>query len=84
MVWLSLQLTMFKLKMTQENNQEIKSEKRYTTAVILSGVFGVVGIHHFYVERWGMGLLDLGLFIATVVLYFSEYFIVLEDYSLLI
>jgi hypothetical protein len=43
-----------KLKMTQENNQEIKSEKRYTTAVILSGVFGVVGIHHFYVERWGI------------------------------
>ncbi|MEK9600974.1 MAG: TM2 domain-containing protein [Bacteroidota bacterium] len=40
--------------MTQENNQEIKSEKRYTTAVILSGVFGVVGIHHFYVERWGI------------------------------
>ena len=40
------------------------SDKKYVTAVILSGVFGVMGIHHFYVERWGMGIFDFGLFIA--------------------
>lgn len=63
-------------KMTDENNQEVKSNKRYTTAVILSGIFGIIGIHHFYVERWGMGLLDFGLFTGTVVLYFSEHFLI--------
>ncbi len=47
------------------------SEKKYLTAVILSGVFGVMGIHHFYVGRWAMGFLDLGLFIGTVVSFFS-------------
>jgi TM2 domain-containing membrane protein YozV len=52
--------------MTYEYNQEIKKnkpKKKYTTAVILSGVFGIVGIHHFYLGRWGMGLMDFGLFI---------------------
>lgn len=42
------------------------SAKKYTTAVILSGLFGLMGIHHFYVKRWAMGLLDLGLFLATI------------------
>lgn len=45
------------------------SEKKYVTAVILSGIFGIMGIHHFYVERWAMGFLDLGLFIATFIFY---------------
>lgn len=61
--------------MEQENKQEIISEKRYTTAVILSGIFGIIGIHHFYVGRWGMGLFDFGLFIGTVFIYISGYFI---------
>ncbi len=47
------------------------SEKKYVTAVVLSGVFGVVGIHHFYVERWAMGAIDLGLFIITLYFYFT-------------
>jgi TM2 domain-containing membrane protein YozV len=53
-----------------------KPKKKYTTAVILSGVFGIVGIHHFYLGRWGMGLMDFGLFIGTVVLYFSNQFLI--------
>ena len=62
--------------MKQENKQEIKSNKKYTTAVILSGIFGIVGIHHFYVERWGMGILDFGLFLGTVLLYFYGQFLI--------
>jgi TM2 domain-containing membrane protein YozV len=37
------------------------SRRSYATAVALSSVFGFVGIQHFYLGRWGEGLLDLGL-----------------------
>ena len=40
------------------------SRKNYGVAVALSGIFGILGIHHFYLERWGMGIFDLGLSIA--------------------
>ena len=46
-----------------------KSDKKYATAVILSGVFGTMGIHHFYCERYGMGLFDLALFLFTICFY---------------
>ena len=52
------------------------SEKKYLTAVILSGVFGVMGVHHFYVGRWAMGFLDMGLFIGKVAAYSSGDFLV--------
>ena len=52
------------------------SEKKYLTAVILSGIFGIIGIHHFYVGRWALGFLDLGLFTGTVVAYVSGNFLV--------
>ncbi|MHC9510058.1 TM2 domain-containing protein [Kangiella sp. M94] len=48
-----------------------KSKKKYAVAVCLSGIFGILGIHHFYLNRWLHGFLDLGLsifgfyFIAT-------------------
>lgn len=42
------------------------SQKKYGKAVILSGIFGVIGIHHFYLGRILMGFLDFGLFIATL------------------
>lgn len=51
--------------------KELKSTKKYRTAVILSAIFGVMGIHHFYVGRWIMGLFDLGLFIATLIAWFE-------------
>ncbi len=44
------------------------SEKSYAIAVCISGVFGILGIHHFYLERWGMGLFDLSLSIIGFVL----------------
>lgn len=40
------------------------SSKSYGLAVCLSGIFGILGIHHFYLERWAMGLFDLTLSIA--------------------
>ncbi len=45
---------------------EKPSSKSYTIAVCLSAIFGVVGIQHFYLERWLEAILDLGMFIATV------------------
>ena len=42
------------------------SKKSYTIAVCLSAVFGVVGIQHFYLERWIEAILDLAAFLATV------------------
>jgi len=35
-----------------------KSEKSYATSVCLSSVFGVLGIHHFYLGRFFHGALD--------------------------
>ena len=40
---------------------EQRSEKDYTVAVCLSGVFGVLGIQHFYLGRYLEGSCDLGL-----------------------
>ena len=57
------------------NNQSLKSEKNYSTAVILSGIFGIVGIHHFYVGRWGMGVLDFSLFLVFALLYYNNCFL---------
>jgi|TARA_B110000438_G_scaffold301491_1_gene356510 hypothetical protein len=36
-----------------------RSKKNYATAVCLSGVFGVLGIQHFYLGRWYEGLADV-------------------------
>ena len=47
------------------------SEKSYTVAVCLCGIFGIFGFHHFYVGRWGHGLFDLALSIGGIVLLLS-------------
>ena len=54
----------------QSSHPEV-SGKSYAIAVCLSGVFGVVGIQHFYLERWAEAILDLCLFIATMYLFFT-------------
>ena len=41
--------------------RELPSPKSYATAVILSAVFGFVGVQHLYLRRWGEAALDLGL-----------------------
>ena len=53
--------------MYQEEDQQTQTQvspKSYATAVILSGIFGVIGIHHFYLGRVGHGLIDLLLTIV--------------------
>lgn len=51
-----------------ETLENLYSSKSYGVAVILSGIFGVLGIHHFYLERWAMGIFDLGLSILGIIL----------------
>jgi hypothetical protein len=45
-----------------------RSDKSFTTAVVLAAVFGLLGIHHFYVGRVGHGLFDIGMTILGVYL----------------
>lgn len=45
-----------------------RSEKKYGVAVILSGIFGILGVQHFYLGRWGLGLTDVAL--SFLALYF--------------
>lgn len=47
------------------------SPKSYTVAVCLSGVFGVLGIQHFYMGRWLEGTIDVLLFVTTIYLFLS-------------
>ena len=46
-------------------NQEIdRSDKSYGVAVALCMIFGIVGIHHFYIGNVVHGFIDLGLFVV--------------------
>lgn len=45
-----------------------KSNKSYAAAVCLAGIFGMVGIHHFYLGRWAHGLFDLSMMVFGVFL----------------
>lgn len=42
------------------------SDRSYGVAVALCGVFGIVGVHHFYLGNWLHGLFDVGLFVGTI------------------
>lgn len=53
------------------SDQIEKSPKSYGVAVCLCGVFGVLGIHHFYLEDYMHGFADLGLFILAM-MFFSQ------------
>lgn len=44
------------------------SDKKYVVAVSLSAIFGIFGIQHFYLERWGLGILDLSMSIVGITL----------------
>ena len=52
----------------QDSDTERTSPKSYGVAVALSAIFGVVGIHHFYIANFLHGCFDLGLFIMAIVL----------------
>ncbi len=42
-----------------------RSEKSYGTAVSFAGVFGLLGIQHFYLGRYLLGFFDLGLSVGA-------------------
>ncbi len=50
--------------------EEQASEKSYTIAVCLSAIFGMLGVQHFYMERWIEAILDLGMFFLAIYLFF--------------
>jgi len=50
------------------NGESLKSKKSYGLAVALCGIFGTLGVHHFYIGNWLHGLIDLALFIAFILL----------------
>jgi TM2 domain-containing membrane protein YozV len=50
---------------------EQPSDKSYVIAVCLSGIFGTVGIQHFYLGRWLEATIDLSLFVATIYLFLT-------------
>lgn len=57
----------------EANPPVMVSRKSYGTAVCLSAVFGVLGIHHFYLGRHLHGIFDMSLTIGFIVfLYFLE------------
>ena len=43
-----------------------KSSKSYVVSVCLAGIFGTLGVHHFYLSRWLHGTFDLALAVLTV------------------
>ena len=51
------------------------SNKSYVIAVCLSGIFGVAGIQHFYLERWIEAILDFSALVATIYLFLTGHFL---------
>jgi len=47
------------------------SKKNYVIAVSLCFIFGIMGIHHFYLERWLEGIFDFGLFVLALYFFFT-------------
>ena len=52
------------------NHPEV-SDKSYVIAVCLSGIFGTLGIQHFYLERWIEAILDFSAFFVAMYLFFT-------------
>lgn len=48
------------------------SPKSYGVAVALSMIFGIVGVHHFYLGNWLHGLLDFSMFVVGFVCILSN------------
>ena len=53
-----------------EKKQDVSS-KSYGASVALCGIFGMLGIHHFYIGNWLHGFFDLLLFVFGVSLFSS-------------
>ena len=53
----------------QFQSSKTPSEKNYIVAVCLSAIFGVMGIHHFYLGRYIEGIIDFSLLCLTIYFY---------------
>lgn len=42
------------------------SERSYGISIALCGVFGILGIHHFYLGNYWHGLADIGLVVLAI------------------
>lgn len=51
------------------------SRRKYSTAVVLSAVSGFAGVQHFYLGRFGEGILDLGLTAAWIYCFATTQFL---------
>ena len=47
------------------------SDKSFGAAVALCGIFGTIGLHHIYLGNIVHGVFDLGLFVGSVLCFFS-------------
>lgn len=47
------------------------SPKSYAVAVCLSGIFGIIGVQHFYLGRYFLGVTDVALSVGFLACYFS-------------
>ena len=56
-------------------NQREVSDKSYVIAVCLSGIFGTLGIQHFYLERWIEAILDFSAVLVAIYLFFTGHFL---------
>ena len=52
-----------------------KSKKSYTIAVCLSAVFGIIGVQHFYLERYFLGFTDVLLSVLAFYCFISGRFL---------
>lgn len=55
------------------NGEDKVSDKKYLIAICLAGIFGIFGVHHFYLERWGMALFDLTLTVLAFAFLLMEH-----------
>lgn len=64
-----MQLTMSEEQTLDDFSQPTGlSNRKYVVAVCLSGIFGILGVQHFYLGRWALGFFDLGLSIIAFTL----------------
>jgi hypothetical protein len=54
---------------------KVKSRKSYTIAVCLSGIFGIIGIQHFYLGKYFLGLADVALSAMACYLFVTDHII---------
>lgn len=58
-----------KFRFFKESEKKLKDPDTYAT---LNYIF-IAGLHHFYLSKWGRGLLNIAVFCVGVILLFSDY-----------